>query len=156
MAKAAAASTLIVAPATAPVAVLRQVVRSIAPPVLESRGLAEAIRSLLPTSGLAVDVQLDLRPAPGAVETTAYHVVAEALTNIARHSRARHATLQAVTGDGRLSLSICDDGRGGARPHPGSGLERLVHRVEALDGTLTVTSPHGGPTEMRVVLPCAS
>jgi signal transduction histidine kinase len=135
---------------------LRTLARGIHPPVLTDRGLGAAIATLADRTPLAVaaDVAVDERP-PDAVETAAYYVVAEALANAGKHAGAERVDI-AVRRDGReLVVEIADDGRGGADPH-GDGLRGLARRVEALDGTLTVTSPPGGPTIVRAVLPCAS
>jgi signal transduction histidine kinase len=102
-----------------------------------------------------VDVRLDGRP-PTALETAAYYVIAEALTNVAKHSGAQHAAVQVRRLSGLLVIEVDDDGRGGARRSPGSGLEGLAQRVEALDGTLEISSPEGGPTVIRAELPCES
>ena len=91
-----------------------------------------------------------------SVEATAYFVVAEALTNIAKHSGARNATVRLGQRDGRLRVDVVDDGQGGAEPRGGSGLSGILRRVEALDGTFALTSPVGGPTTMSVSLPCGS
>jgi signal transduction histidine kinase len=91
-----------------------------------------------------------------SVEATAYFVIAEALTNISKHSRAEHAAVT-VTRDGdRLRLRVHDDGRGGIDERDGSGIGGIRRRVEAHDGRLTLTSPPGGPTTVEVDLPCGS
>jgi signal transduction histidine kinase len=94
--------------------------------------------------------------APVSVEATAYFVVAEALTNVARHSGARSARVLVRRRGGELVVVVGDDGRGGAEVGRGSGLTGVLHRVQAHDGRLTVTSPPGGPTELEVLLPCGS
>jgi signal transduction histidine kinase len=139
---------------------LRALSRGIAPPVLADRGLSAALtsvaaRSTVPTS---VDVALpdSARPAE-AIESAAYFVVAEALTNTAKHAAASTAAVRvwsAGTGaDAVLSVEVEDDGVGGAEPAKGHGLAGLVDRVEGLGGLLTVTSPAGGPTLLRATLP---
>jgi signal transduction histidine kinase len=136
---------------------LRDLVRGIHPSVLTDRGLDAAVSGLAEGCPVPVDVEVQLadRP-PTAVETAAYYVVAEALTNIAKHAEARIAGVD-VRGDAaRLVIEVRDDGRGGAARTPGSGLEGLAQRVEALDGELTIDSPTGGPTLVRAVLPCGS
>ena len=136
---------------------LRDLVRGIHPSVLSDRGLDAAVSGLAERCPVAVDVDVDLgaRP-PTAVETAAYYVVAETLTNVARHAEA-HRVAVSVRDDGpRLLVEVRDDGRGGAQRKPGSGLEGLAQRVEALDGTLVIESPVGGPTTIRAELPCAS
>ena len=142
---------------------LRHVVRGIHPPILSDRGLAGAVRALAASSGLDVTVRvddLDGGPrAPAAVEAAAYFVVAESLTNAAKHSGSDRAEVRlARTGTGLLVV-VRDDGRGGAGAAgagtSGSGLPGMRRRVAALDGTFTVTSPTGGPTVIEAELPCA-
>jgi signal transduction histidine kinase len=91
-----------------------------------------------------------------AVETAAYYVVAEALTNAGKHAGATAAAVSLERRNGTLVVEVSDDGRGGAARKPGSGLEGLAQRVEALDGSLAVDSPAGGPTTIRAELPCGS
>ena len=136
---------------------LRDLVRGIHPSVLADRGLDAAVSGLAQRCAVPVDVtvQLDERP-PTAVETAAYYVVAEALTNVAKHSGAAHAGVE-VTRNGRsLKIEVRDDGHGGAQRKQGSGLEGLAQRVEALDGSLVIDSPVGGPTVVKAELPCVS
>jgi signal transduction histidine kinase len=134
---------------------LRTVARGILPPVLADRGLAGALAGLAATCGVAcrVDVDVPVRCA-ASVESTAYFVVAEALTNISRHSHARHATVNVRRYGDRLYLHIDDDGRGDADESRGSGITGIRRRIEAHDGRLTLTSPPGGPTTFQVELPC--
>jgi signal transduction histidine kinase len=136
---------------------LRSVARGILPPVLADRGLAGAIAGLARDCGVpcAVDVRMPGRCA-ASVEATAYFVVAEALTNVAKHSGAARAAVAVELSGGLLILRIDDDGHGGADESRGSGLVGIRRRVEAYDGTLSLTSPGGGPTTMRVELPCGS
>ncbi|TYC14445.1 sensor histidine kinase [Actinomadura syzygii] len=136
---------------------LRAVVRGILPPVLDDRGLTGALTGLAANCGVPCEVDVDM---PGrcaaSVEATAYFVTAEALTNVSRHSRARHA-LVTVRRDGpRLRLRIEDDGVGGADARRGSGIAGIRSRIEAHDGRLVLTSPPGGPTILEVELPCGS
>jgi signal transduction histidine kinase len=148
---------------------LRHVVRAIHPPILTDRGLAGAVRALAASSGLDVTVRVDGLEdgprAPAAVEAAAYFVVAEALTNAAKHSGSDRAEVRlARTGKG-LRVLVRDEGRGGAEPASGpsgtglaaggSGLLGMHRRVAALDGTFTMTSPVGGPTQIDLELPCA-
>ncbi|GIH62326.1 sensor histidine kinase [Microbispora siamensis] len=136
---------------------LRTVVRGILPPVLADRGLAGALTGLAANCGVPCRVDVDaLGRCPASIEATAYFVTAEALTNISRHSRARHATVTVRRAGDRLSLRIEDDGVGGADERHGSGLTGIRSRVEAHDGRLTLTSPPGGPTALDVELPCGS
>jgi signal transduction histidine kinase len=90
------------------------------------------------------------------VEVAAYFVVAEALTNVARHAAASRAEVRVTREGGDAVVVVADDGMGGARPGSGSGLRGLRDRVVAVDGRLDVHSPPGGPTELRAVLPCGS
>ena len=134
---------------------LRDLVRGIHPSVLTDRGLDAAVSGLAERCPVPVDldVELDDRLA-GAVETGAYYVVAEALTNVAKHAHAERATVDIRRAGESLVVEVRDDGRGGAARVPGSGLEGLAQRVEALDGTLTIDSPTGGPTVITAQLPC--
>jgi signal transduction histidine kinase len=135
---------------------LRALSRGIAPPILTDRGLPAALhalaaRGVIPV-GLSVDPELGRLPA--VVESTAYFVVAEALTNVAKHSRATACGVDVARSSGRLVVQVLDDGTGGAHVAKGHGLSGLADRVRAAGGTLTVTSPVGGPTEIRAELPC--
>jgi len=126
------------------------------PALLAERGLPEAIRALasrtqLPTT---VTVEPGARVAP-AVESAAYFVVAEALTNAVKHSGAARLSVD-VTRDGNLLVvQVADDGDGGADAE-GSGLTGLRKRIEALDGALRIASPPGGPTLLHAEIPCGS
>ena len=136
---------------------LRTVVRSILPPVLADRGLAGALDGLAASAGIPCSVVVDVPVRCAAsVETTAYFVVAEALTNAARHSGAGSVEVLARSRGGRLTVSVTDDGAGGAVEGAGSGLVGVRRRVEAHDGTLILTSPPGGPTTLTAELPCGS
>ncbi|WSA12708.1 sensor domain-containing protein [Micromonospora sp. NBC_01813] len=138
---------------------LRALSRGIAPPILVDRGLPSALaalaaRSVVPVE-LVVDPQLATaagRPEAGA-ESTTYFVVAEALTNVAKHSEATSCAVAVHRRDGRMVIAITDDGAGGAHVAKGHGLAGLADRVRAHGGSLTVTSPAGGPTEIRAELP---
>lgn len=135
--------------------VLRDLVHGIRPQVLTDLGLPAALRELAASSPVPVEVEASIaaRP-PESIETTAYFVAAEALTNIAKHARATSARVR-VRGDGtRVELEIEDNGRGGADPSMGSGLTGLADRVGAAGGRLLLASPVDGPTLLRVELPC--
>ncbi|MEW2530142.1 sensor domain-containing protein [Streptomyces sp. NPDC047071] len=138
---------------------LRHVVRGIHPPILTDRGLVGAVRALAAGSGLAVAVRddgvEDGPRAPAAVEAAAYFVVAEALTNAAKHSGAAHASVDLARERTGLRIAVRDEGRGGAGgTGGGSGLLGMRRRVAALDGIMEVNSPAGGPTVIEVELPC--
>jgi signal transduction histidine kinase len=136
---------------------LRTVARGILPPVLVDRGLAGALTGLAADCAVPCQVDVDVPDRCAAsVEATAYFVVAEALTNISRHSGAQHATVTVRSRDQRLHLRVTDDGRGGADERRGSGLVGIRRRTEAHDGSLTLASPAGGPTTLQVELPCGS
>ncbi|GAB6903225.1 sensor histidine kinase [Kineosporia succinea] len=141
--------------AEAALAELRGVVRSILPPVIEDRGLEGALAGLAANCGVPTGVDVDV---PGrcaaSVEATAYFVVAEALTNVARHSGAASAAVRLRRRQERLLIEVRDDGHGGADEAAGSGLVGMRRRIEALDGTVTMRSPAGGPTVLSVELPC--
>jgi signal transduction histidine kinase len=136
---------------------LRTVARGILPPVLADRGLAGALAGLAGDSGVPCRLDVDV---PGrcaaSVEATAYFVVAEALTNVAKHSGATGATVTVRRKQERLILVIEDDGAGGADEERGSGIVGIRRRIEAYDGSLALTSPVGGPTTLWVELPCGS
>lgn len=144
------------AEAKAVLADLRNLVRGVHPPVLSDRGLDAALSGLAALCPVPVDVEVDVprRPKP-AVEAAAYFVVAEALANVAKHSRATHArvVVEAHGFPGTLSVVITDDGAGEADPE-GAGLSGLADRVMGIDGRLTVESPPGGPTIIAAELPC--
>lgn len=135
---------------------LRNLVRGIHPSVLDERGLDAALSALVAGCSVpvAVNVNLQTRPA-SAPEAAAYYVVAEAITNISKHARARKAAVSIGDSDGALRVTIEDDGCGGARLEPGGGLEGLAARVASLDGTFELSSPQGGPTRIEAVIPCA-
>ncbi|WP_184503013.1 sensor histidine kinase [Streptomyces botrytidirepellens] len=134
---------------------LRELIHGIHPKVLADYGLPAAVADAADRSVVPVDVALELpKRLPQAVEAAAYFVVREALTNIARHSGANRAEVSGAHRDGRLFLQVRDDGRGGADPGAGSGLTGLGDRVSALGGRLSLSSPPGGPTLLRVEFPC--
>ncbi len=136
---------------------LRNLARGIHPAVLSDRGLDAALSSLAGRAPVPVSVEVRVpeRP-PAAIETTAYFVVAEALTNIAKHSSASRAAVTVARQNGHLRVEVTDDGIGGADATRGTGLAGLVDRVTAVDGTVRLSSPVGGPTILTVELPCAS
>jgi GAF domain-containing protein len=133
---------------------LREIARGLNPPALADGGLRPALKTLARRS--AVPVHLDVRVEgrlPDQIELAAYYVVAEALTNAAKHAEASQADVQVDSSDGLLRVRICDDGRGGADLARGSGLVGLTDRVQALGGRLALHSPPGAGTAVQVVLP---
>src|SRR5580658_4849651 len=135
---------------------LRNLVRGVHPPVLTDRGLDAALSGLAALCPIPVDVHVDVPVRPkSSVEAVAYFMVAESLTNVAKHSRASHAKVL-VEGHGypgTLTVMVSDDGIGGADPNS-PGLAGLADRVSGVDGRLSVESPVGGPTIIAAVLPC--
>jgi signal transduction histidine kinase len=133
---------------------LRELSRGIHPAILSEGGLVPALKALARRSAvpMKLELELDERPA-GRVEVAAYYVVSEALTNVAKHAEATKALVGVRAGDNRLELRIDDDGVGGADPAAGSGLTGLADRVEALGGTVTISSPPGEGTSLHVQLP---
>ncbi len=139
------------------IAEVRDLARGIHPAVLSDRGLDAALSSLAARSAVPVEVHVDVpeRP-PASVEAAAYFVVAEALTNVAKHAGATRAEVTVRRTGDRLTVQVQDDGAGGATVVEGSGLAGLRDRVRPLDGELHLLSPHGGPTVLMVEIPCAS
>ncbi|MFC9745873.1 sensor histidine kinase [Streptomyces niveus] len=136
---------------------LRDLVRGIYPQVLTDHGLDAAVAEIALRSPIPVDVDIDLpRRLPDAVETVAYFTVTEALTNAAKHSGATQLTVVGRLKRGTLTLAITDNGRGGAVPSAGAGLQGLADRVAILKGRLVVSSPVGGPTRVGVEVPCSA
>jgi signal transduction histidine kinase len=142
---------------------LREFIRGLHPAVLNDRGLDAALSGLAARAPLPVRLRVDVpRPASPSVEAVAYFIVSEALTNVAKHAQATQAEVT-VTRDGDvLRISVTDDGSGGAAPAEGdgagagTGLRGLAQRAAAVDGTLTIDSPPGGPTVIAAELPCES
>ncbi|MFF9348225.1 sensor histidine kinase [Streptomyces sp. NPDC014734] len=135
---------------------LRRLVRDIHPQVLTDHGLATAVTEVALRNPIDVTVDIDLpHRLPTSVESTAYFTVTEALANAGKHSGASRITITGRLRDDRLHLAVVDDGRGGADPDSGDGLRGLADRVAILRGRLTVVSPLGGPTELRVEVPCS-
>jgi signal transduction histidine kinase len=135
---------------------LRDLVRGIHPPVLADRGLDGAVQALVIAIPVPVALSIDLPDGrlPPPVESAAYFAAAEALTNVIKHSSAGTAWIQIRHADGKLSLVIGDNGRGGADPERGTGLRGIERRLAAFDGTLNVSSPPGGPTVVSMEVPC--
>jgi signal transduction histidine kinase len=141
---------------------LRDLVRGIHPAVLTDRGLDAAVSALAARCPVPVVLRSELngptgpRRFPPAVEAAAYFIVAEALTNVAKHSHARSASVGLREVDGRLVVEITDDGVGGAVEGTDGGLRNLRDRVAGAEGRLRIASPEGGPTAIVAELPCES
>jgi signal transduction histidine kinase len=141
---------------------LRNVVRGIAPTILSDRGLDAALSSVAQRAAVPTTLDIDLpRRLPSETESVAYFVVAEALTNVAKHAQAARAivTVRVDKSEDKLHVSVFDDGRGGAQitdSDNATGLRGLADRVRAARGTFTVCSPAAGPTTVTAVLPCGS
>jgi signal transduction histidine kinase len=133
---------------------VRELARGIHPAILSEGGLAPALKALARRSAVPVELEVDIGGRlPEGVEVASHFVVSEALANATKHARASVAHVSVVTASSLLQVSIRDDGLGGADPARGSGLIGLTDRVQALGGTLTVLSPPGQGTTVRVELP---
>jgi len=138
---------------------LRDLVRGIAPAILLDRGLVPALSAIAGRCPVPTTVSSSLPEGerlPDATERAAYFVVAEALANVAKHASAGRCEIRCRREEARLVVEVWDDGAGGARVVPGGGLAGLAGRVEALDGSLTVESPLGGPTLVRAEIPLSA
>lgn len=133
---------------------LRATVRGIHPQVLTDHGIEAAIREVAVRSPLPVFVEVDVPRLPAGVESAAYFVATEALTNVVRHSGSSTATVLGTYRAGQLAITVRDEGRGGADPARGSGLAGMRERAAVFGGTLSLDSPPGGPTLVTVVIPC--
>jgi signal transduction histidine kinase len=132
---------------------LRDLAHGIHPAVLGSRGLAAALEGLAARSPLPVELRVTHDRVAPAVEAAIYFTVAEALTNVVKHAHATCARVMVDTAEGTVSAEIADDGIGGAGTSAGSGLRGLADRLDAIGGKLTVHSPRGGGTLVRVHAP---
>ncbi|GII32519.1 sensor histidine kinase [Planotetraspora mira] len=143
--------------ATTSLTELRELVKGINPPVLSERGLIDAVRALALDSPLeatvSADVRLRLDP---PIESALYFGVAELVTNAAKHAHATRALISITRDDTGIVVDVEDDGRGGAGARAGGGLAGLRRRLAVFDGTLEITSPAGGPTRVRMAVPCES
>jgi signal transduction histidine kinase len=135
---------------------LRDLVRGIHPPVLADRGLEGAIQALVVTVPIPVEVTVDLPPGglPAPLESAVYFAVSESVANVVKHSQAHRAWIRIDRTDEKICVVVGDDGCGGADPARGTGLSGVANRLAAFDGTLSVVSPPGGPTVLRVEVPC--
>ncbi|MET7474810.1 histidine kinase [Streptomyces sp. NPDC005648] len=135
---------------------LRELVRGIHPPVLAERGLGDAVRAL--ALRLPVPAEVTVEPAGRAdapVESAAYFAVSEVLTNAVKHADAQRIWIDLHHDEGRLRITVTDDGKGGAAVGAGSGLAGVERRLATFDGVLAVSSPAGGPTMVTMEIPCA-
>ena len=137
---------------------LRDLVQGLNPAILNDRGLDAALSGITARAPfpVALSVEQPGGKAPAAVEAVAFFIVSEALTNVAKHANATSASVTVRDQDGVLTVTVADDGRGGARLAGGSGLTGLRQRAASVDGTLHIDSPDGGPTVITAELPCES
>jgi signal transduction histidine kinase len=138
---------------------LREFIRGLHPAVLSDRGLDAALSGLAARAPLPVRLRVDVaKPASPGVEAVAYFIVSEALTNVVKHAQATRAEVTVTRAGDVLRIAVTDDGRGGAVPAVGNGtgLHGLAQRAAAVDGTLSIDSPPGGPTTITAELPCES
>ena len=146
---------------------LREFIRGLHPAVLSDRGLGPALSGLAARAPLPVRLRVDVpRPASPGVEAVAYFIVSEAIANVVKHAQATQAEVTVTRADDVLRIIVTDDGRGGAAPlmpatgdgtgSDGTGLRGLAQRAAAVDGTLSIDSPPGGPTVITAELPCES
>jgi len=146
---------------------LREFIRGLHPAVLSDRGLGPALSGLAARAPLPVRLRVDVpRPASPGVEAVAYFIVSEAIANVVKHAQATQAEVTVTRADDVLRITVTDDGRGGAAPlmpadgdgtgSRGTGLRGLAQRAAAVDGTLSIDSPPGGPTVITAELPCES
>lgn len=134
---------------------LRNTVRGIHPAVLTDRGLDAAISAVASNIPIATTINVDLQERfQPIIESTAYFVAVEAMTNIIKHAEATEIAVSITLVDDNLVVEVTDNGKGGADPQNGTGLIGLASRVEALDGTLSISSPAGGPTILKAEIPC--
>ena len=124
--------------------------------MLTERGLEPALQSLVARAPVPVAVEARNERLPAPVESAAYFVVSEALANVAKYSRATHASVTVERRNGELTVEVADDGVGGADLARGSGLRGLEDRLAALDGSLSLDSPAGRGTRLRARIPCAT
>jgi signal transduction histidine kinase len=141
--------------AKAALAELRNLARGIHPAILTDRGLDAALSAVVARCPVPVSLSIDLpRRPPTPVESAAYFVVAEALTNVAKHAQATRVQVSVAFRSNRLALEVSDNGVGGATLAQGAGLTGLENRVRALGGWMRVISPINGPTSVMVEIPC--
>jgi signal transduction histidine kinase len=143
--------------AAASLSELRELVRGISPPVLNERGLVDAVRASALDSPLDTNVTADLRQKlDPPIESALYFGIAELMTNAVKHAHATRAQISIVQRNTDIVVEVEDNGRGGASVRAGGGLDGLRRRLAVFDGTLEITSPAGGPTRARMLVPCES
>jgi signal transduction histidine kinase len=135
---------------------LRDLARGIHPAILSDQGLGAAVRSLVDRASLPISAEVTDERYGQPVETAAYFVVSEALANISKHAQARSAAISVSRLNGQVIVEVRDDGQGGAKAVPGSGLQGLADRIGALEGRLTIESVRGAGTTIHAEIPCAS
>lgn len=134
---------------------LRALIRGIHPPVLADRGLVDAVRALALDAALPVEVRAHLLGRPSApVESAGYFAVSELLANAAKHANARHVRVDIGYSRGALRIEVADDGGGGIDPSRGTGVRGIERRLAVFDGIITTSSPQGGPSVVRMEIPC--
>jgi signal transduction histidine kinase len=139
--------------AQAATAALRELAHGIMPAALHRGGLRAGVDSLRDHVPLSVETEVLAGRLPEPVETTAYFVMAEALTNVVKHADAKLARVRAFAVEDRLQVVVSDDGHGGADPASGSGIAGLADRVDAAGGSMSLSSPRGAGTTLSVILP---
>jgi len=133
---------------------LRELARGIHPAILTDGGLAPALSALATRAAVPVEItEVPGERLPEPVEAAAYYLIAEAVTNVAKHAQASHVSVSVRRADGRVLVDVVDDGVGGADADAGSGLHGLADRVEALHGRLQIDSPRGGGTRIEAQIP---
>jgi signal transduction histidine kinase len=136
---------------------LREVAHGLHPAVVTGHGLAVALEQLAARAPLPVRLTTEIEERlPEPIEVGAYYLVAESLTNVAKHASATSASVDVTRARGQVTVEVVDDGIGGADAERGSGLRGLADRIEALEGSLRIWSPTGGGTHVRAEIPCAS
>jgi signal transduction histidine kinase len=136
---------------------LRALVSGIHPPVLADRGLVDAVRALALDSVPRVEVTaVPITRPPAPIESAAYFAVSELLANVGKHAEAHRACIDIGYREGMLGICVTDDGRGGADAGRGTGLRGIQRRLAAFDGVMALSSPPGGPTVVKLEIPCES
>lgn len=138
------------------VADIRDLTSGLRPPILVSRGLDAALSAVAARLALRLEIQVDVGRLDPAVEAVLYFAVTECLTNVAKHAQRTRATVRISRAGGMVRAAVSDDGPGGADLNRGTGLSGIADRLAGVDGRLWLSSPAGGPTVVRLELPCES